>query len=202
MINIKKKYIVAVRCKEKGMPVVYYFKAKNDQEVKRRMYEEFKDVLDQIEGIDYDQAKFTKHNHLLCGNCTSAGRLKEMFEKKYIIRDEAKEMVEELFNKITNYIDFSKTAEELLNVKKKVGQYNELKFGTKDNPYQLIAGTEFYAMLVDAGIADPNKKVDLVCIKDCWFKIVSTENVDKEKAYIPDYATCETIECKIEPLYR
>lgn len=83
------------------------------------------------------------------------------------------------------YIDFSKATEELLNVKKKVDTYNtELKFGTKDNPYHLIAGTEFYAMLAEAGIADPNKKVDLVCIKDCWFKIVSTEFVDKEKAYI------------------
>lgn len=97
------------------------------------------------------------------------------------------------------YIDFSKAAEELLNVKNKVDKYNELKLGTKDNPYHLIAGTEFYAMLVEAGIADPNKKVDLVCIKDCWFKIVSTEQVDKEKAYIPDYATWQTIECKIEP---
>ena len=74
-----------------------------------------------------------------------------------------------------------------------------IKFGTKDNPYNLIAGTEFYAVLVEAGIADSNKKVDLVCIKDCWFKIVSTEFVDKEKAYIANYATCETIECKIEP---
>lgn len=74
-----------------------------------------------------------------------------------------------------------------------------IKFGTKDNPYNLIAGTEFYAVLVEAGIADSNKKVDLVCIKDCWFKIVSTEHVDKEKAYIPDYATWETAECKIEP---
>ena len=46
MINIKKKYIVAVTYKEKYLPVVYYFKAKNDQEVERRMYEEFKDILD------------------------------------------------------------------------------------------------------------------------------------------------------------
>lgn len=81
MINIKKKYIVAVRYKEKYLSVVYYFKAKDDQEVERRMYEEFKDMLDEIEGIDYDQVKFTKHNNLLCGSWTGAGCLKEMFEK-------------------------------------------------------------------------------------------------------------------------
>lgn len=101
---------------------------------------------------------------------------------------------------MASYIDYSKAAEELLNVKKKVDKYNaKLNFGTKDNPYHLIAGTEFYAMLAEVGIVDPNKKVDLVCIKDCWFKIISTEHIDKEKAYIPNYATWETIECKIEP---
>ena len=81
MINIKKKYIVAVTYKEKYLPVVYYFKAKNDQEVERRMYEEFKDILDQIEGIDYASVKFTKESNLLCGSWTGAGCLKEMFEK-------------------------------------------------------------------------------------------------------------------------
>lgn len=81
-----KKYIVRVQYSNKRKDnLIYTLKAKNDFDLERKMAIELNDILDDIDGIEYDLVyRWTfsrKENNLFCGGWIGSLCLKELLEK-------------------------------------------------------------------------------------------------------------------------
>ena len=81
-----KKYIVRVQyTTDRKDNLIYTLTAKDTIELEKKMAVELEDILDDIDGIEYDAINSlmfsSKENNLFCGNWVGALCLKELLSK-------------------------------------------------------------------------------------------------------------------------
>lgn len=79
-----KRYIVHVVGRNGTRGNVYIYKAKNERELAKILWNEWQDATDLIDGFDYDTLKGFKQSGILCSNWYGIEALKEDAEKGYL----------------------------------------------------------------------------------------------------------------------